>query len=123
MQTARAGLPADDRETKLPVWARDLIAALRHQVEAETERRVVAELARPVSECDAVTTADYQHWVGIGRGIHGQVRFLLDGPGRTDGDRLDAYVRNGRLSVRGDSGLVVVHPSSGNSFEVSVVDR
>lgn len=112
----------DPREDKLPRWAQDQIATLRRAVTSAERGRADAERSTDIENSDAVQTSDHSTWYGLGAGLHGQVRFLLDGPGKVDGSYVDVRVSDGRLLVHGDDRLMVC-PRSSNSIEIVSVPR
>lgn len=106
-------LVAEDREARLPVWARDLLGALRRELDSADRHAQEARLATSPDESDTV----------IRRYIGGNIG-LGDGPTvlfRTPDGELEASLRDGALVVMTNgSTRPVVSPQSGNVLQVHV---
>jgi hypothetical protein len=122
----RADLGPDDREDRLPVWARERLHLLRLELDGATTRAEAAELAAPVAASSVMVASEYRApWVGLGP--HPIVRVLLDDRVDADPDRRHyAEVRrtgSGRLEVHG-GGPLTLHPrGSVNVIEIEVTKR
>jgi hypothetical protein len=123
----------DDREQRLPVWARELIGDLRREVTNAWRERDDAVGGHGPDDAHAVIDIGQggtRRYVGVPT-YHGQVRFLLDGPGQVDGRYVEVSVTGGpgwtdypagEVQVRG-SEQIIMRPSSGNVVLVGVKRR
>lgn len=109
-------LAPDEREQKLPNWARDKMGALRRAVESANNAAEEARLSTSPDESDTAIERFSRGKIGLGRGT--TIRFSL-------GERWDQHIdvrvdaARGRLVVIGGD-QIVVKPQSGNSLEILV---
>jgi hypothetical protein len=112
-----------DRETRLPVWAQDVLADLRRKLADAEAARDAALLATDPAGSDAVLNPYADLPIGLGRET--LVRFPLDRDDWLDVRRAGKSMHEPwphRLQVMGSHPLII-RSSSSNVITVAVEDR
>lgn len=123
-----AELPTDEREAKLPVWARELLARTRQIAQGAIDIATEA-----INETDVVTARVVLDPLGLGAGVPNSVReigFRVPVPGQpnwkdtfiTVRPTLDDDGNPTGIDVRGDTALAI-RPWVTNAIKIEQVAR
>lgn len=113
-------LVSDEREARLPRWARELLAHERRE-RRDAERRLAAHLETVVKSSIWYGNYDNPVYVPDPYGFQTVHFVLLDGSDRV-GDQISVHIDKGGLQIMGGSS-VALEPCGSNSLSVRLRDR